>query len=129
MDRLEVIFEDHGKELKELSKISSALEKKDGGADGSSAIKAYINYLKMEVASLKSTDISSLRDSLDLPSGIDINVAPKGITGVDVPSEGNEEVNVPDSPETNKDALEVESHSSELDELRWLRGRDYCQCD
>lgn len=103
-------MDDHGAQLKKLSKIVTTVETKGGGSDDLFAIKVEINLLKMEVASLKSTDISSLWDSLDMPSRVDINVAPKGIIGVDVPGEGIEGVNVSDSLETNKEALGVNPH-------------------
>lgn len=92
MDRLEVIQDDHGKELKAFSERVSAVEKKDGGSDGSSNIKASIKALKKEVVSLKSTNVSSLWESLDVSSWVVINQALKGVTGVNVLGEGNENV-------------------------------------
>lgn len=114
-------MEDHGKELKRLDERVSVVEKKEGGSDGSSAIKVDIDWLKKEVTSLKSMDISSLWDMLDVPPRVEINLVPKGVPGVNVSSEGNEEVNVPYSLETDEEALGVESCLLELEELRMIQ--------
>lgn len=60
------------------------MEKKDGGSDGSLTLKADINWLKKEVASLKSMNIIYLWDSLDMPPRVDINVVPEGTIRVDI---------------------------------------------
>lgn len=60
MDRLEVILEDRGKDLNELAERFNVVEKTGGSSDGLLSIKADIDWLKNEVASLKYMNISYL---------------------------------------------------------------------
>lgn len=52
MDRLEVMIEDHGKELASLKDRVIVVEKVGGGSEGLSMIKANIAHLTKKVASL-----------------------------------------------------------------------------
>lgn len=60
MDRLEVTLEDHGWKIKALEDMVVVVESKGGDGVDTLAIKADIDVLKKEVATLKSTDISLL---------------------------------------------------------------------
>lgn len=101
--------------LKELAERVSAMENKDGSTNGSMDIKANIDWLKKEVASLMSMDISSLWDLLDMPLRVDINVVPEGITVVDVPRrEDNERDDTLPTPNTNEETLGNEPHMLDL---------------
>lgn len=59
MDRLEVMLEDHRKEMESLKERVTVMEKKEGVSDSLLAIKADIKYSKKLVASVKSMDLSS----------------------------------------------------------------------
>lgn len=69
IERLEVMIDDHGKELTSLMYRVAAVEKVDGGCEGSSVVDANIAYLKKEVAALQSIDLSTF--------GMDKRIYPK----------------------------------------------------
>lgn len=95
------------------------MEKKGGTSIETTTSKANIDILKKEVITLKSLDINILWDSLDMPSGVDKDMAPKGTTSV-VPYEETEGVDVLDTLETDEDALGVELCLLDLDKLRMI---------
>lgn len=68
MDWLEVVIEDPGKELHSLKKRVIIVEKASGRSEGSLTIKADIDYLKKEVASLQFIDLSTFWNGLEDPS-------------------------------------------------------------
>lgn len=90
MDRLEVVLENHGKELVNLPERVTVVEKKNANSDGWSTIKVDIDWLKSEVSLLKSTDINSFWDVLELPPRVDTSIVPKGSIGVDVSGGGDD---------------------------------------
>lgn len=62
-----MMIEDQGKELASLKERVTVIEKTNGSSEGSSIIIADMEYLKKKVASLKSMELSSFWDGLEVP--------------------------------------------------------------
>lgn len=82
--------------------------------------KIDIDYLKKEVTSLQSIDLSTFWDGLEDPSKVYINIAPDDIVDVDVPSVGNEETKAVSTLKTNKEESRVEGNQEKHEKLAWV---------
>lgn len=71
-----------------------AIEKADGGSESSSARKVDIAYLKKEVASLWSTNLSTFWDRLEDPPKVYMTTVLNNMINVDALGEGSEETKV-----------------------------------
>lgn len=119
-DELGMIFEDLRKELTNLKERMIAMENRDGGSEGTLTMKDDIDTLNKEIASLKSTDLSSFWDGLEKPSRVGINAALDDMMDVDALGEGNEEDNRVRTLEIDEEELGVKPNQEECVELAML---------
>lgn len=99
--------------LDSLKKRMTAVKKTSSGNEGLLSIKANIDYLKKEVASLRYIDLSNFWDGLEDSIQVDINIALNDGIDVDVAGVGSEETKATSTLKINEYALGVKLNKEE----------------